>query len=215
MSASRSWDRRGAAARLVKDVSTRWTTALLLGTASSYSITGITEQANTIPATLDVTDADSLLDAIGLLNAQEVTPNRWLVNGNDFVALRKLKEATDSSKYLLESTSPATPPTGCSGTRHGDEQAPRGHRGAGRLQSDRGRARRRAQRHGADRAYAEFDMIGLRVVTRYDLGLLHAEAVSVLTVRAADAVAVEQVALFLGRADNTVLNGRSGRRSGS
>ena len=29
--------------------------------------------------------------------------------------------------------------------------------------------------------YAEFDQVGLRVTTRYDLGLLHAEAVSVLT----------------------------------
>ena len=29
--------------------------------------------------------------------------------------------------------------------------------------------------------YAEFDMVGLRVVTRYDLGLLHPEAVCVLS----------------------------------
>jgi HK97 family phage major capsid protein len=29
--------------------------------------------------------------------------------------------------------------------------------------------------------YAEYDLIGLRVTTRYDLGLLHPEAVIVLT----------------------------------
>ena len=52
---------------------------------------------------LDAADADSLLDAIALASAAEVMPNRWFVNGTDFIALRKLKEATDSSKYLLES----------------------------------------------------------------------------------------------------------------
>ena len=36
-------------------------------------------------------------------NALEVTPNRWLINGEDFITLRKVKEATGSAKYVLES----------------------------------------------------------------------------------------------------------------
>jgi HK97 family phage major capsid protein len=43
-------------APLVKDVSDALDTALLTGDGSSDSITGIVEQANTIAATLDVTD---------------------------------------------------------------------------------------------------------------------------------------------------------------
>ena len=90
-------------ARLVKDVSDALDTALLTGTGTSAAITGLVNQAGVTTGAFDVTDADSLLDAIGTLNALEVTPNRWLINGTDFIALRKLKEATASSKYLLES----------------------------------------------------------------------------------------------------------------
>ena len=50
---------------------------------------------------LDVADADSLLDALALASAAEVTPNRWFINGADFIALRKLKDG--QQRYLLES----------------------------------------------------------------------------------------------------------------
>lgn len=77
---------------------------------SASGITGLINQAGVRTGALDVTNADSLLDAIAQASAAEVTPNRWFVNGTDFIALRKLKEATDSKKYLLESdvTSGAT-----------------------------------------------------------------------------------------------------------
>lgn len=51
---------------------------------------------------LTETDPDTLLDAIGLITAQEVVPNRLFINGSDFVTLRKVKEATGSAKYVLE-----------------------------------------------------------------------------------------------------------------
>ena len=69
---------------------------------AAYGITGLINQAGVQTGDLDVADADSLLDAIALASAAEVIPNRWFVNGTDFIALRKLKEATDSKKYLLE-----------------------------------------------------------------------------------------------------------------
>jgi HK97 family phage major capsid protein len=53
--------------------------------------------------TWDPADPDSLLDAIGLAVAAEVIPNRWFVNGADFTVLRKVKEASGSAKYVLES----------------------------------------------------------------------------------------------------------------
>jgi HK97 family phage major capsid protein len=169
-------------ARLVKDVSDALDDALLKGDGSSDSITGIINQDNVTPGTLDVTDADSLLDAIGSLNALEVTPTRWWVNGTDFIALRKLKEAVDSNKYLLESdvTRDATyrlfgvPVTITNKLPEGTAIL------ADVSQIAVARDVAPSVTVLTER-YAEFDEVGLRVVTRYDLGLLHPEAVCVLT----------------------------------
>lgn len=169
-------------ARLVKDVSDSLDDALLKGDGADYSITGLINQADVTTGALDVADADSLLDAIGTLNALEVTPNRWLINGADFVALRKLKEATGSSKYLLESdvTRDATyrlfgiPVTITNKLPQGTAVLADFNQVA-------------VARDVAPsitvltERYAEFDEIGLRIVARFDLGLLHPEAVAVLT----------------------------------
>ena len=90
-------------ARLVTDVSSKLDTALLTGAGTSGSITGIINQAGIQTGTLDLDDADTLLDGIALASAAEVTPNRWFINGADFIKLRKLTEATGSAKYVLES----------------------------------------------------------------------------------------------------------------
>ena len=116
------------------------------------------------------------------LDAEEVTPNRSLVNPPGLRSLRKLKEATDSSKYLLESdvTRDATYrlfgvpvtvtnklPVGTAVLADFNQIAvARDLAPSVTVLTER---------------YAEFDMVGLRVVTRYDLGLLHPEAVCVLT----------------------------------
>ncbi len=90
-------------ARLVKDVSDALDNALLKGNR------GIRHHHRHHPPddiqthVWNPADPDSMLDAIGLAVAAEVTPNRWFLNGADFVALRKVKEATGSKKYVLES----------------------------------------------------------------------------------------------------------------
>ena len=132
--------------------------------------------------TWDPADPDSLLDAIGLAVAAEVMPNRWFINGADFTALRKVKEASGSAKYVLESdlTRDATyrlfgiPVTV---TNKLDE-------GTAVLadMSNVAIARDLAPSVTVlNERYAEYDLIGLRVTTSYDLGLLHPEAVIVLT----------------------------------
>lgn len=169
-------------ARLIKDVSDKLDTALLTGDGASDSITSIIEQADVQTGTLDVTDADSLLDAIGLAVAAEVMPNRWFVNGEDFIALRKLKEATDSSKYLLESDMTAGPTYRLFGIPVTvTNKLPEGTAVLADM------AQVAVARDVAPSVtvlterYAEYDQVGLRVVTRYDLGLLHPEGVIVLT----------------------------------
>lgn len=68
--------------RLVTDVSNALDTALLTGDGADDDITGLIHQADVQTGTLDVTDADSLLDAIALASAAAVTPNRWFINGH-------------------------------------------------------------------------------------------------------------------------------------
>jgi HK97 family phage major capsid protein len=171
-------------ARLVKDVSDALDDALLTGNGASDRITGIINQSGVTTGPFDVMDADSLLDAIGLLTAQEVMPNRWFVNGTDFIDLRKLKtNDTDSKQYLLESDVTAGPTYRLFGIPVTvTNKLPVGKAVLADVSNI-------AVAHDVSPSvtvlterYAEYDQVGQRVVTRYDLGLLHPEAVAVLTV---------------------------------
>lgn len=169
-------------ARLVKDVSDALDNALLKGDGTSDSITGIIHQDDVQTAALDVADADSLLDAIGLAVAAEATPNRWFVNGEDFIALRKLKEAVDSSKYLLESDVTAGPTYRLFGIPVTVTNKLTEGTAVLADMSQVAIARDNAPSVTVlSERYAEYDQIGLRVTTRYDLGLLHPEGVIVLS----------------------------------
>ncbi|MGB3286050.1 phage major capsid protein [Mycolicibacter algericus] len=173
--------------RLVTDVSRALDTALLTGTGRSGSpavaddsITGIIHQANVQTGELDVTDADSLLDAIALASAAEVTPNRWFINGQDFIALRKLKDT--QKRYLVEQDVTAGPTYRLFGidvtvTNKLDE-------GTAVLADTSQVAIARDIAPSVtllSERYADYDEQAIRVVTRYDLGLLHPEGVIVLS----------------------------------
>ncbi|MCG7582787.1 phage major capsid protein [Mycolicibacterium sp. OfavD-34-C] len=168
-------------ARLVKDVSDALDTALLTGDGADDSITGIINQDDVQTDIWDPTDPDTLMDAIGLAVAAEVMPNRWFINGADFVKLRKVKETTGSKKYVLESdlTKDATyrllgiPVTVTNKLEEGTAIL------ADVSQVAIARDIAPSVKVLTER-YAEYDQIGLRVVTRYDLGLLHPEGVIVL-----------------------------------
>lgn len=165
--------------RLVLDVSNKLDTALLTSTGASNSITGLVNQAGVQTGVLDVTDADSLLDAIALASAAEVTPNHWFINGQDFIALRKLKDKQD--RYLLESdiTKDATyrlhgiPVTVTNKLPEGQAVL------ADTSQIAVARDIAPSVTMLSER-YADYDEQAIRVVTRYDLGLLHPEGVIVL-----------------------------------
>ena len=149
---------------------------------AANGITGLINQAGVQTGDLDAADADSLLDAIALASAAEVMPNRWFVNGTDFIALRKLKEATDSSKYLLESDITSGPTYRLFGIPVTvTNKLPEGTAVLADV-SQVAVARDEAPSVTIlSERYADYDQIGIRVVTRYDLGLLHPEAVIVLT----------------------------------
>ncbi|MGV0732867.1 phage major capsid protein [Mycolicibacter sinensis] len=166
-------------ARLVKVVGDQLDAELLAGTGASDGITGIINQSGVTTGDFDPSDPDSLLDAIGALNALEVAPNRWFVNGADFVTLRKVKDKQD--RYILESdiTKDATYRLfGIPVTVTNKLDA-----GTAILADTSNIAVARDIAPSItvlSERYAEFDQLGLRVTTRYDLGLLHPEAVAVL-----------------------------------
>ncbi|MBV5244180.1 phage major capsid protein [Mycolicibacterium sp. PAM1] len=168
-------------ARLVKDVSDALDDALLAGTGASDTITGIINQTGVQTDFWDPADPDSLMDAIGLAVAAEANPNRWFLNGADFIKLRKVKETTGSKKYVLESdlTKDATyrllgiPVTVTNKLEEGTAVL------ADMSQVAVARDIAPSVTVLTER-YAEYDQVGLRVVTRYDLGLLHPEGVIVL-----------------------------------
>jgi HK97 family phage major capsid protein len=166
--------------RLVTDVSNALDDALLTGDGASNTIRGIINQSGVQTGPLDVADADSLLDAIAQASAVEATPNRWFINGQDFIALRKLKDG--QQRYLLESdvTKDVTyrlfgiPVTVTNKLAVGKAVL------ADTSQIAVARDLAPSVMLLAER-YAEYDEQAIRVVTRYDLGLLHPEAVIVLT----------------------------------
>ncbi|MBF6328505.1 phage major capsid protein [Nocardia transvalensis] len=167
-------------ARLVKDVGNKLDTALLIGDGAANTVKGIINQTGVQTGVLDVANPNSLLDAIALASAAEVTPNRWFLNGQDFIALRKLKDTT--GRYILESdiTKDVTyrlfgiPVTVTNKLSVGKAvlidmsqvAVARDLAPSVTLLSER---------------YAEYDEQAIRVVTRYDLGLLHPQGVIVLT----------------------------------
>ena len=63
--------------RLVKVVSDALDTALLTGDGTNHSITGLINQAGVQQADGDIENPDSFLNAIAKASAAEVKPNRW------------------------------------------------------------------------------------------------------------------------------------------
>lgn len=171
--------------RLVSDVSRKLDTAFLAGDGATGSVTGIINQAGVQEGVLDASDPDSLLDALALAHAAEVTPNRWILSGDDFFALRKLKDA--DNKYLIQSDMTA----GASYSLFGVPVTVTNKLDAGKaVLADMSQVAVARDTNPTvtmlSERYAEFDEQAIRVTARFDLGLLHPEGVVVLT--AADGV---------------------------
>ncbi|MCG7426035.1 phage major capsid protein [Helcobacillus sp. ACRRO] len=167
-------------ARLVADVARKLDDAFLAGDGSDNSVTGIINQAGVQKGTLDSTDADSLLDALAMTSAEEVTPNRWFLSGADFFSIRKMKDS--SGKYILESdiTRDAThrlfgvPVTVTNKLPEGTAVL------ADMSQVAVARDTNPSVTLLSER-FAEYDEQAIRVTARFDLGLLHPEGVVVLS----------------------------------
>ena len=165
--------------RIVADVRAKLDDALLDGTGADNTITGLLNQPGVTTGVFDAGQPDSLLDAIGALNALEVTPNRIIVSGEDFTTLRKLKDT--AGRYLLTPDITA----GAVGSLFGIPVSVTNKLEAGKaVVADMSAV---AVVRDVDprvdilrERYADYDQTGIRVVTRYDLGLIRPNAVAVL-----------------------------------
>ena len=155
--------------RIVSDVRAKLDDALLDGDGADNSITGLLNQPGVTTGAFDATNPDSIIDAIGSLNALEVNPNRIIVSGADFTSLRKLKD--NGGRYLLTPDITA----GAVGSLFGIPVSVTNQLEAGTAivgdMSAVAVVRDIDPRVDILRErYADYDQTGIRVVTRYEIG---------------------------------------------
>ena len=166
--------------RLVSDVSRKLDTAFLTGDGTDGSVTGIINQPGVQTGVLDAGEPDSLLDALALASAAEVTPNRWFISGADFFTLRKLKDG--DGKYLIVSDLTADAKYTLFGVPVTvSNKLPTGTAVLANMQEVAVARDTNPTVKLLDQRYAEYDEQAIRVTARFDLGLLRPEGVIVLT----------------------------------
>ncbi|BBY61161.1 phage major capsid protein [Mycolicibacterium sarraceniae] len=180
--------------RLVTDVANALDAALWDGAGTSNTIKGILRQTGIQTGTLDLTDADSLIDGIAAAQGNKVNPTHWAMTSDSFAALRKLKIANpgetsdqDFRQYLFD-------PTGISGGTAFHlfglpviitDNIPKVSTKARVALVDFSKvvvARDvNAEVKILDQTWGDYDSVGIRVVSRWDTALLQAKAVTLLT----------------------------------
>lgn len=169
--------------RIVADVRDKLDTALLLGTGADNTVTGIMEQPAVERAPFSPADPDTILDGLAWLAGNEITANRLIMNGGDFFKVRKLKDA--DGRGLIQSDLTG----GTTYRLHGvpvsvSNKVPAGKAVLADMSQVAVVRDEDARVNLLTERYADYDQVGIRVVTRYDLGLIRPEGVLVLDVEA-------------------------------
>lgn len=170
--------------RIVADVRDKLDTALLMGDGAGDTVTGILEQDQVTRAPFTPADPDTVLDGLAWLAGNEVTPNRLIMNGGDFFRIRKLKDADGRGLLQTDLTGGATY------ALHGtpvsvSNKVPEGKAILADMSQIAVVRDEDARVTLLPERYAEYDQAGIRVTTRYDLGLIRPEAVLILDSEAA------------------------------
>ncbi|CAN5754138.1 hypothetical protein BH09ACT7_BH09ACT7_32390 [soil metagenome] len=180
--------------RLITDVGNALDAALWDGAGTSNTIKGILRATGIATGTLDLTDADSLIDGIATAQANKVTPTHMIMTSASFAKLRKLKIAEpgatsdqDFRQYLFD-------PSGIQGGTAfqifglpviitDNIPAVSTKNRVALVDFSKVVVARDvdAQVKILDQTWGDYDSIGIRVVTRYDTALLQAKAVTLLT----------------------------------
>lgn len=171
-------------ARLVTDVANALDAALWDGDGSSDTIKGILQADNIETGPLDVTDVDSLIDGLATAQGNHVTPTHWAMTPTTFSAFRKIKVGDTDARYVFD---PSTVQDGTAFrllglpviiTDHVPQDA------AALVDFSKVVVARDVDAivKVLDQTWGDYDSIGIRVVTRYDVALLQDAAVTLLQV---------------------------------
>lgn len=170
--------------KIVEDVRAMLDDALLAGNGADDTVTGILNQASVPRVAADPADPDSVLTGLATLAAAESTPNRIIMSGSDFFEIRGLKDAdgryllqpdiTRAGAYQLQGVPVTVTNKLAAGT------AIMGDMGAVAVVRDED-----ARVNILNEKYADYDQTGIRVVTRYDLGIIRPESLLILDTAAA------------------------------
>lgn len=162
--------------RLVRDVANALDTALLTGDGSDNTVTGLINQPGIQNAELDISGTDTFLDALAMAAAKEVKPNRFIVNGADFFELRKLKD--NNGRYVLQNDVAGDTQYSLFGVPVTvTNKMPKGKAILADTSQIAVVRDIDPQVTILNERWAEFDQVGIRVATRYDMGLIHPEGV--------------------------------------
>lgn len=180
---------------LVTNVAEKLDAALWDGTGADNTIKGILRQSGVATGTLDLDDADSLIDGLATAQGNHVKPTHWVMTAASFAKLRKLKVAVpdetngvaEYKQYLFD---PSTIQNGTAFQLFGlpviitdNIPAVSTKNRVALVDFSKVAVARdlNADVKVLDQTWGNYDSVGIRVVTRYDVGLLQAKAVTVLT----------------------------------
>lgn len=172
---------------LVTNVAEALDKALWDGDGTSNTIKGIFSQTGIATGTLDLTDPDSLIDALAVAQGNHVAPTHWVMTAASFAAIRKVKVGTSDKRYVID---PSTIQNGTAFQLFGlpviitDNIPAVSTKNRVALVDFSKVAVARdldAEVKILDQTWGDYDSVGIRVVTRYDVGLLQAKAVTLLT----------------------------------
>ncbi|TXI53396.1 phage major capsid protein [Mycolicibacter arupensis] len=176
--------------RLVTDVANALDSALWDGAGTTNTVKGIFKASGIATGTLDLADPDSLIDGLAKAQGNHVTPSHWVMTPASFAAIRKVKVGTTDKRYVID---PNTIQNGTdlrllglpvivtdripnSGTAPGKARV-------GLVDFSKVVVARdvNAEVKILDQTWGDYDSIGIRVVSRWDVGLLQDKAVTLLT----------------------------------
>lgn len=176
--------------RLVTDVAKTLDAALWDGAGTSNTIKGIFRASGIATGTLDLADPDSLIDGLAVAQGNKVKPTHWVMTAASFAAIRKVKVGTGDRRYVID---PQTIQNGTdfrllglpvviSDNLPNTGTAP-GKARVGLVDMSKVVVARDvdAEVKILDQTWGDFDSIGIRVVSRWDVGLLQDKAVTLLT----------------------------------
>lgn len=168
---------------LVRRVALALDAAFINGSGADDTITGILNVpgVDTSLSGIGSPTVDDLHDAVGVALANDAQPNTWIMNPSTFIKLRKTKE-TGTGAYILQPDPQVANrfvlvgiPVAVSTQVPASKAILMDSRQVAIVRDLAPSVRFLTER------YAEFDQVGIRVVARYDLGVLNPAAVVVLS----------------------------------